>query len=108
MFPPTGWKRCRHKSRSLWSALNQSAKKRDQSDDGDDDDDGDDGDDGDVHNHDDGVAGVIIGVSDWLRGYTASPAGGVSSQTLQMEKSLLRSAGDDDDVIVEVFWQDER
>ena len=76
--------------------------------DDDDDDDGDDGDDGDVHNHDDGVAGVIIGVSDWLRGYTASPAGGVSSQTLQMEKSLLRSAGDDDDVIVEVFWRDER
>ena len=64
----------------------------------------DDGDDGDVHNHDDGVVGVIIGVSDWLRGYTASPAGGVSSQTLQMEKSLLRSAGDD----VEVFWRDER
>ena len=43
MFPPTGWKRCRRKSRSLWSALNQSANDRDNGDyggDGDDDDDG--------------------------------------------------------------------
>ena len=43
MFPPTGWKRCRRKSRSLWSALNQSANNRNQCDD---DGDGDDGDGG--------------------------------------------------------------
>ena len=46
MFPPTGWKRCRRKSRSLWSALNQSANDRDNGDYGGDGDDGGDGGDG--------------------------------------------------------------
>ena len=48
------------------------------------DDDDDDDDDDDVHNHDDGVAGVIIGVSDWCRGSNWGAAGwvgGVSSNS---------------------------